>query len=113
MSRPLRGEVWWVSLDPTVGREQAGRRPGLVVSVDGLNQSGADLVILLPITSRDKGLRSHVEIRAGEAGLAARSFAKCEDIRSVSVERLLGRQGRVAAATLAAVEERLRMLLGL
>lgn len=113
MTRPLRGEVWWVTLDPTVGREQAGRRPGLVVSVDALNQSAAELVILLPITTREKGVRSHVEIPAGEAGLATRSFAKCEDIRSVSTERLITRQGRVQPATFAAVEDRLRALLGL
>jgi mRNA interferase MazF len=41
---PNRGEVWLVDLNPIRGREQAGRRPALVVSVDEFNNGPADLV---------------------------------------------------------------------
>lgn len=112
-THPARGEVWMVDFDPAKGHEQAGRRPALVVSVDAFNQSPAGLVIVLPITSKAKGIRSHVEVNPQEAGLTVTSFVKCEDVRSVAKERLLRRRGRVSPPTLAAVEFRLRMLLGL
>lgn len=62
MPAPSRGEVWMVDLDPTKGHEQAGRRPGLVVSVDLFNHGPADLVVLVPITSKAKGIPFHVEV---------------------------------------------------
>ena len=108
-----RGEVWFVDLSPTQGREQSGRRPCLIVSDDRLNRSPADLVIVIPITSRDKHIPSHVEIVPPEGGLQLRSFVKCEDIRSISTDRLIKAMGRVNRATLHTVEERLRLLLNL
>ncbi|HXV62742.1 MAG TPA: type II toxin-antitoxin system PemK/MazF family toxin [Vicinamibacteria bacterium] len=113
MRRPSRGDVWMVDLNPVVGREQAGTRPAVVLSVDELNQSAADLVMVLPLTSREKRVRSHVEVREREAGLAVRSFVKCEDIRSISTRRLERRLGSISADTLVSIEDRLRILLGL
>ncbi len=113
MTEPSRGDLWLVDLDPTRGHEQAGRRPALVVSVDPLNHGPAGLVILLPLTTRAKGVPSHVPIRPPEGGVRQASYIKCEDVRSVSKERLSQRWGAVSPATLAAVEERLRLLLGL
>ncbi len=111
MSQPLRGEIWLVTLDPTVGREQAGRRPALVVSDDLFNQSHADLVVVLPITSKSKGIRSHVPVSPPEGGLSVQSYIKCEDVRSVSIQRLERRLGKVTARTLKEVENRLRIIL--
>ncbi len=113
MSKPRRGDLWMVNLNPTIGREQAGTRPALVISVDELNHSAADLVIALPVTTREKKIRSHVAIDVDESGLRSRSFIKCEDIRSISVRRLEHRLGSVSTGTLAAVEDRLRILLGI
>ncbi len=113
MGGPARGEVWTVRLDPTRGREQAGTRPALLVSVDDFNEGPADLVVVLPITSKAKGIPFHVEIRPPEGGLRLTSFIKCEDIRSVSKERLMERSGSVTPQTLEAVEDRLRILLSL
>ena len=113
MSAPARGEIWDANFGQTTGREQAGMRPALIISVDLFNQSGAELVIAVPITTKAKGIRSHVPIRPPEGGLSRPSFAKCEDVRPVSTRRLLKRRGRVMAATLLAVEDRLRMLMGL
>ena len=53
-----RGDVWLIHLDPTKGREQKGTRPGLIVSVDEMNHGPADLVVVLPITSKEKGIPS-------------------------------------------------------
>jgi mRNA interferase MazF len=113
MTGPVRGEIWMADLDPARGHEQAGTRPGLVVSSDGFNASPAGLVIILPLTSQEKGIRSHVELSPPEGGLRKRSFIKCEDIRSISVERLTRRLGRVSPATMAAVAFRLRILIEL
>ncbi len=113
MDNPLRGEIWLVDLNPTRGHEQAGKRPGLVASVDLFNQGPAGLVIMIPITAKEKGIPLHVEIKAPEGGLTKRGFIKCEDIRSVSREWLVQRLGQVTRNTLGAVEDRLRILLDL
>jgi mRNA interferase MazF len=113
MTDPLRGDVWLVDLNPTRGHEQAGRRPGLVVSVDSFNRGPAGLVVILPITSKAKGIPFHVEMDLSEEGLTQRSFIKCEDVRSVARERLFKRMGRVSEEVMGAVEDRLRILLDL
>ena len=102
-----------MDLSPTQGREQSGRRPCLVVSDDRFNRSAADSVIVIPITSKDKGIASHVEINPPEGGLQLRSFIKCEDIRSISNDRLLNVMGTVTLSTLERVGQRLRILLNL
>ena len=113
MKAPLRGEVWLVDLDPARGHEQAGMRPGLVVSVDLFNRGPAELVVVVPLTTRAKGIPWHVPVEPPEGGLEQKSFIKCEDVRSVAKERLTRRLGMVSAETLVAVEDRLRILLGL
>lgn len=113
MKAPSRGEVWLVDLDPARGHEQAGKRPGLVVSVDLFNRGPAELVVLVPLTARAKGIPWHVPVEPPEGGLEQKSFIKCEDVRSVAKERLSSRLGVVSPETLAAVEDRLRILLGL
>ena len=110
---PARGEVWMVDFDPVKGHEQGGRRPALVLSVDLFNSGPAELVIVLPITSKSKGVRSHVAVNPPEAGLTAKSFIKCEDVRSVAKQRFSRRRGSVSAHTMADVERRFRILVGL
>ncbi len=113
MSEPSRGEIWLVDLSPIRGHEQAGRRPGVVVSVDEFNHGPAGLVIVIPITTKAKGIPFHVEVHPPESGLARLSFIKCEDVRSIAKERLLKRLGRIPPAKVAEIEDRLRILLGL
>ena len=113
MPEPNRGEVWLVDLSPTKGHEQSGRRPGLVVSVDLFNHGPAGLVVLLPISTVAKGVPLHVQVNPPEGGLKQRSFVKCEDVRTISTRRLLDQRGTVSPRTLSAVEDRLRILLGL
>lgn len=113
MSNALRGEVWLVDFDPTRGREQAGKRPALIVSANGFNKSPAELVVLMPITSKEKRIVWHVSIQPPEGGVKTKSFIMCEAVRSVSEVRLLQRWGSVSAATLDEVEDRLRILFDL
>lgn len=112
-SQAVRRDVWLVNLDPLRGHEQAGTRPALVASVDTFNHGPAGLVVVLPITSRSKGVPLHVCVSPPEGGLTLPSFIKCEDVRSVSIDRLVRRLGSVEANTQALVEDRLRILLGL
>lgn len=110
---PSRGEIWMVDPNPTRGHEQAGVRPALVVSVDTFNHGPAGLAVVLPVTSRAKGISFHVAIDPPDAGLRLQSLVKTEDIRSVAVERLARRLGQVTEATMAQVEDCLRILLDL
>lgn len=113
MEQPHRGDVWLINLNPIRGREQSGQRPALVMSVDLFNSGPADLVVVLPITSQAKGIPFHVQINPPEGGMTRTSFIKCEDVRSISKERLIRRFGVVTDNTLSAVEDRLRILLNL
>jgi mRNA interferase MazF len=113
MPDPLRGEIWMANLNPTAGHSPAGTRPALVVSANRFNASPADLVIVLPLSTKEKGVRSHVPINPPEGGVKRRSWIRCEDVRSVSKERLSRRWGSVSRTTLHAVEDRLRILMEL
>lgn len=112
-AQPSRGDIWQVVLDSTRGHEEAGQRPALVVSVDTFNHGPAGLVVVAPITTRDRGIPLHVRVAPPEGGLRRPSVVLCDHVRSVATERLVRRLGRVSAATLAEVEDRLRILLGL
>ena len=102
-----------VALNPVVGHEQAGTRPALVVSVDELNHGPAGLVTLLPITSTERDLASRVRIPAGEGGLDRTSFIKCEEVRTVSRDRLIRRLGRPDPKYLLQAMTHVRYFLGL
>jgi mRNA interferase MazF len=109
-----RGEVWPADLEPTRGHEQSGQRPVLIVSTDPFNQGRARLVVVVPFTTRKRSLPIHVEVRPPDGGLRDVSFAMCEQVRSLAIDRL-GDQpfGSVSTAALDAVEHRLRLLLEL
>ncbi len=113
MADPARGEVWVVDLNPTRGHEQSGVRPALVVSVDEFNAGPAARVVVLPLTTRDRRVPSHVRIEPPEGGVQQTSFIKCKDLRSLSRQRLANAWGRVTRKTMEAVEDRLRILLDL
>src|SRR5215470_6011670 len=105
--QPGNGEIWRVDLNPTIGYEQKGIRPALIISVDEFNFGPADLVIVIPITKTARGIPFHVPIDPPEGGLIVRSFAKCEDVRSISKERLKSRMGAVKRSTMEMVNDRL------
>jgi mRNA interferase MazF len=102
-----------VDFGTPIGHEQGYRRPAVVVSDDRLNRSRAELAIVVPVTTTRRGLPSHVEIEPGSAGLAEVSYAKGEDIKSVSTQRLTRRLGTVPPDRLDSIERVLRLLLRL
>ena len=105
-----RGEIWFIDLNPVIGHEQSGRRPALIISDDMFNHSLAEMTIVLPITSKYKGIPTHVELNTDF--LNVKSYTKTEDIRSISTKRLIKRLGKVDEKTMNLVEERLKLLLG-
>jgi len=113
MSELSCGDIWLIDLNPVRAHEQARQRPGLVVSVDAFNYGPAGLVIIIPITTKAKGIPFHVEVSSSEGGLEQTRYIKCEDVRSIAKERLGKRFGNIDEATMAKVEDRLRILLGL
>ena len=112
-----KGEIWLARLDPVLGHEQGGERGGerpcLIISDDRFNRSRAQLVIVLPITRTDRAIASHVRVEPPDGGLKALSFVKCEDVHSISHQRLFSRWGKVGSNVLAEVEDRLRILMRL
>lgn len=111
--RPFRGEVWLADLDPVRGHEQAGRRPVVVVSHDTLNQGPAGLAVVVPISSVDKHVPLHVALIPGHVGLLRPSWARPENIRSISTERLVELWGSLTGETMAIIDDHIRIVLDL
>ena len=96
MNNPLQGEVWLFDPDPIIGNELGKKvRPCLIISSNHWNKIRSGLVIVIPMTSVDKSILTHVRIDPPEGGLKTASFALCEHIGSISKERLRKRIGVV------------------
>lgn len=70
-------------------------------------------MIVAPVTTPRRGIPAHVEVDPPEGGLRQPSAILGDGVRSVSIERLVARWGSLAPRTVAAVEDCLRILLGL
>ena len=111
----FRGEVYQANLDPIAGSEQGGTRPVLIVSRNALNVN-APIVIVVPLTSRENKRRlypTHVELSAGEGGLAKDSVALCEQVRAISKNRLMKKIGQLSPQKAALVDAALSIALDL
>jgi mRNA interferase MazF len=90
MGMVVRGEVYWVNLDPTVGSETQKTRPALVVSPDDLN-AALPRVIIAPLTSKGQSLGCRPEVQfAGKSALIL-----LDQLRSVDKRRLAGKMGEI------------------
>lgn len=105
--------MWLLDFGDPIGREQSGRRPAVVVSTDSLNEGPAGVVIVVPITTAHRRLPSHIEIDPGASGLDEVSYAKCEDVKSVSEQRLIARLGVVNEEVMFRAARALRFMLDL
>ena len=108
-----RGEIWIANLDPTKGHEQGHTRPCLIISVDSFNNGPAKLLIIAPLTSKDRSIPLHVEISPPEGGVKNTSYILCDQIRTISSDRLKNRWGQISNNTMLKVEKRIQQLLGL
>lgn len=103
---PDRGDICWASLDPTLGHEQKGRRPVLVLSPIKYNQL-SELVLICPLTSKIKGYLFEVKLSDKGVFLA-------DHIRSISwKERDLKFAAKVPSEVLMDVLLKIKILLDL
>jgi mRNA interferase MazF len=111
MARILRGEIRWADLNPVTGREQAGRRPVLVLSHDVFNaRSGT--VIAVAVTSQPQRAAFPLTLNIGLAELKKPAWVKISQIRTLSVERIGRRLARLGPGEVAKVIEGLNEILG-
>jgi mRNA interferase MazF len=111
---PRRGEVWLVSLDPTVGSEIQKTRPAVVVQNDHSNRT-AQTTIIAPLTSRvrPKLYPTEVLISAGEGGCRLDSVVLLRQLRCVDRTRLIKKLGLVRSRTVESIDQALLITLGL
>ena len=111
MARILRGEVRWADLNPTRGREQAGFRPVLVLSQDVFNERSGT-VVAVSITSQPQRAGFPLAFELKSLRLPKPSWVKISQIRTLSVERIGKRMGRVSAEELDRVIDGLNEIIG-
>ncbi len=104
-----RGEVWWVDLDPTRGSEIQKTRPAVVLTADALNRARRTVVVV-PLST---GPTPRPPIVVATTSLSAGSVAVCDQLRAVDKSRMTRRIGQLAPADLRAVEDGVRVVLGL
>jgi mRNA interferase MazF len=99
-----RGDVYWADLIPRSGSEQTGRRPVIVISHDGFNQTpGWMSIIVVPVSSSSQQAKrgpTVVPIPAGIGGLSTASTAVCHQITTLDRAKLTKRIGVLPASVL-------------
>ena len=113
-----RGEIVTISLDPARGAEASKTRPAVIVSNDAANATATRLkrgvITVVPVTSNiTRVYPFQVLLPAGQTGLPRDSKAQAEQVRSVAVERIGKRVGRLPAALVTELEQALRIHLSL
>jgi mRNA interferase MazF len=109
-SRRMRGgEVWWVALDPTIGGEIGKTRPAVIVSNDRSNRE-TNRVQIVPVTSSKRRIYPSEALVSLEGSL---SKTVADQIRTVDKRRLLAFMDRISDAEMRAVEDAVRLQLGL
>lgn len=116
-----RGQIYFVNLNPTKGREQTGRRPVLVVSDDAINRQPLVATVVVGTDSANvpRDYPVNVRVRAAESGLSKDSVFLCFQIRSLDHRRFLDAEGfpkpagSVPAGKMREVDRALALVLGL
>ena len=111
MALVLRGEIRWADLSPGRGHEQEGRRPVLVLSRDIFNERSGTAIVMA-VTSREQKAGFPLTFEIHAAGLPKRSWVKMGQVRTLAVERLGKRLGRLAPEDLAQVIAGLDEIIG-
>jgi mRNA interferase MazF len=107
----LRGEIRWADLNPTVGREQSGRRPVLILSQDVFNRRSGT-VIAMAVTSRPQRAGFPLTHELKKTRIPKRSWVKISQIRTLSVDRIGRRIGTVEPEELARIVDGLHEIVG-
>jgi mRNA interferase MazF len=114
MNNPLRGEIWWVNFDPTVGAEITKRRTAVVISQDCIGR--LPLRIVVPITGWDSKYVTlpwmvHLNASLGN-GLTKESTADTFQIKSVSINRFSSKLGKLSQGELEEICAAIQICIG-
>ena len=109
-----RGALVVVELDPTIGHEQHGIRPCIIVSdPDVIGDQRFHLVGVVPVTGTPGEGILYPALEPGKSGLSRRSFALIDHLRSIDKRRIRRVFGEIARDEIAALDDGLAAFLGL
>lgn len=110
-----KGSVYWIDFSPGKGSEPRGRRPGLVIQNNVLNDSNLNTVIVLAITSTMKygELPGNAVLKKGEANLPKRCVVNVTQIKSVDKESIREKIGTLSEKRMAEVHEGMRLVMSI
>ena len=117
-----RGQIYFVNLSPTEGREQAGNRPFLVVSVDAINRQPLVVTVVVGTSAKNvpRDYLTNVRVTAEETGLPLDTVFLCFQVRSLDPSRFLDAKtrrpnlaGTMPPSRMTEVENALRLVLGI
>lgn len=114
----IRGDIYWVDLDPVVGSEADKTRPAIIVSSNGANaraaMDGRGVITVVPLTSNtDNVYAFQVFVPSSLSGLDYDSKAQAEQVRSVAIERIDDPIGSLTPELLKELDDALRLHLAL
>ena len=110
-----KGSVYWIDFSPGKGSEPRGRRPGLVIQNNVLNDSNLNTVIVLAITSTMKygELPGNAVLKKGEANLPKRCVVNVTQIKSVDKESIREKIGTLSEKRMAEVHVGMRLVMSI
>jgi len=111
MAKILRGEIRWANLNPTIGREQSGERPVLILSQNIFNERSGT-VIAMALTSQEQRADFPLTHEISKTKLPKRSWIKISQIRTLSTERIGKKIGSIDPEELVHVIEGLNEVIG-
>ena len=109
-----RGDIYYADLSPVIGSEQGGVRPVLIVQND-IGNKFSPTVIAAAITSQQgkTSLPTHIEVNAGDCGLAKDSVVLLEQVRTIDKRRLKEKMGTLDDGSMFRVDHALSVSFGL
>ena len=109
------GSIYWVDFSPGKGSEPMGRRPGLVIQDDALNDSNLNTVIMLAITSTLKfgDLPGNIILQKGEANMPKRCVINVTQIKSVDKKSIKENIGALSEERMAEVYQGLKLVMNM
>jgi mRNA interferase MazF len=111
MARILRGEIRWANLNPTLGHEQSGMRPVLILSNDVFNER-MQIVIAIAVTSKQPRFGFPLALEIDSTELPKKSWALMGQVRTLSVERIGKKLGLVSIEQIDQIVEGLNEIIG-
>ena len=111
MARILRGEIRWANLNPTLGHEQSGLRPALILSNDVFNER-MQIVIAIALTSKQPRFGFPLALEIDSADLPKKSWALMGQVRTLSAERIGKKLGLVSIEEIDRIIDGLNEIIG-